>query len=115
MGDVEKANVLMRNAICSLHSSEAWRKRQMLNYFKFNKNKNPPIKVDNWMPRRGLEPPTREGHTPQACAYASSATGAWELKELYHYTVRSLRVNSRMWFKWNTCVNSVILHLNYRN
>ncbi len=28
------------------------------------------------VPRRGFEPPTREGHTPQACAYASSATGA---------------------------------------
>ncbi len=32
------------------------------------------------MPRRGLEPPTREGHTPQACAYASSATGAISLQ-----------------------------------
>ena len=56
------------------------------------KTKNPLI-VDLMMPRRGLEPPTREGHTPQACAYASSATGAHE-NTPHHYTNAPKGVNS---------------------
>ena len=63
------------------------------------------------MPRRELEPPTREGHTPQACAYASSATGANYLQP-HHYTNAPKRVNSLNSVLWKSKIISVILHVN---
>ncbi len=60
------------------------------------------------MPRRGLEPPTREGHTPQACAYASSATGASSLHH-NHYTNVPMAVNSLNQDSWKCYAISAIL------